>query len=179
MDVFQSFDQVPSKLPHHVFWQTSIMTNYRLQGTTWSIDGQRKKETRDQRARMRNRYQTDNSDWNLLHCFKKNNNPLWVNKIWKFTICTWKWISVIYQENQNRTLIICEILSVWSCYKMVHDCLSKVPEIITDLYRAPLPTKGGYLSHTTHRSVLCSDDPDHGWDVPNSGQKQGVSKWVK
>lgn len=45
---------------------------------------------------------------------------------------------------------------------MLHDYFSGEPEIMTDLYRAPLPTTGGYLSHTTHRSMLCSDVPDHG-----------------
>lgn len=34
MDVFQAFDQVPSKPPHHILWQTSILTNHRRQGTT-------------------------------------------------------------------------------------------------------------------------------------------------
>lgn len=39
---------------------------------------------------------------------------------------------------------------------------------MTDLYKAPPPTTGGYWSHTTRRSWLCLDDPDPGWGVPNT-----------
>lgn len=39
---------------------------------------------------------------------------------------------------------------------------------MTDLYKAPPPTTGGYLSHTTRRSWLYLDDPDPGWGVPNT-----------
>lgn len=110
----------------------------------------------------------------------KTNNPCCV-KTCQFTIYTWKWISVINHRKQYL-FTSCEILSVLSCFNaflMVRHCLSVGPEIITDLYRAQLPTRGGYLSHTTRRSLLCWDDPDLDWDVPNSGQKQDIIKCVQ